>query len=735
MSYQTYPYQQQPSAGGGGGYYVQPPHDPFRAYYADRLRQLTFNSRPIIQDLSMMAGAQRDQNNWDGMNAIVQEIEEATLRALPTQKLPLLYLIDSISKNIGAPYTTHLLPPIIPRLYLRTYREVDGVTKAKMEEMINLWRTGGPNRTELYGSGVREQIERDIFGTSYNHTNGMNMNGLPNLPSLPTVQQVKNAVQGALDKKQREAASKAWDMATGQQVNALTGILNLLNSTNVPPQELAQIMDQVKSMNGQPQSQPPQPQPQPQQVFTPMNQPVTPNWGVPPPQQAIPPFPPHSSRIPPPPAAGRPPFVPRPTPTPPQASLNTPLHMAGSTTPIPISNPVVPLPVQLPTMANLPIDVSKILNSLNQSGVVGQSKTPEPQAQPSTPTLSQGVQQKQQQQQKQQKSSLEEYEDMIIGLGVSLRSIDLNAPHILSLEHLPQRCKQCGMRFASDDNAKFQSHMDWHFRRNRKERESAGRGSRRRWLPRAEEWINDTYSSSSAEAGPSTNPMLNSPGKSASTTMTISAERLQQLREKWIKVPSSNAKANSVCPVCKESFVKEWSQDEEEWIWKNALNINGTIYHATCRAEQLSAMRRLKGSDPNKRSTSGSPRLTPQPSEQVKAETTNTTTSSPQMNVKRKAEEEGEAGGQKGDDEKMNDAVGSENKRIKVEQEQEQTTGSVAQSQPNRLGDNVTPVTVLSDIPKVQVKEVEVGVKVEQEEEKEKMDDQLASNLENSGIV
>ncbi|WWC94197.1 hypothetical protein V866_001037 [Kwoniella sp. B9012] len=735
MSYQTYPYQQQQPGAGGGGFYNQPhvpPHDPFRAYYADRLRQLTFNSRPIIQDLSMMAGAQRDQNNWEGMNAIVQEIEEATLRALPTQKLPLLYLIDSISKNIGAPYTTHLLPPIIPRLYLRTYREVDGVTKAKMEEMINLWRTGGPNRTELYGAGVREQIERDIFGTSHAHTNGMNMNGLPSLPSLPTVQQVKDAVQGALDKKQREAASKAWDMATGQQVNALTGILNLLNSTNVPPQELAQIMDQVKSMNGQPQPQPQPPQQlPPQQVFTPMNQPVTPNWGVPPPQQAIPPFPPHSSRIAPPLATGRPPFVPRPTPTPPQASLNTPLHMAGSTTPIPMPNPVIPPPVQLPTMANLPIDVSKILNSLNQSGVVGQSKTPEPQAQPSTPTLSQGVQQ----QQKRQKSSLEEYEDMIIGLGVSLRSIDLNAPHTLSLDHLPQRCKQCGMRFASDDNAKFQSHMDWHFRRNRKERESAGRGSHRRWLPRAEEWINDTYSSSSAEAGPSTNPILNSPGKSASTTMTISAERLQQLREKWIKVPSSTAKANSVCPVCKESFVKEWSQDEEEWIWKNALNINGTIYHATCRAEQLSAMRRLKGSDPNKRSTSGSPRLTPQPSEQVKVETTNTTTSSPQMNVKRKAEEEEEVGGQKGDGEKTDDGTGSENKRIKVEQGQEQMTGTVAQPQPNRLGDNNTPVTVSSDIPKVQVEEVEVGVKVEQGEEKEKMDDQLASSLENDAIV
>ncbi|WVW83930.1 hypothetical protein I302_105953 [Kwoniella bestiolae CBS 10118] len=661
MSYQTYaPYPQQ------GGYYPPPPpapHDPFRAYYADRLRQLTFNSRPIIQDLSMMAGAQRDQNNWEGMNVVVQEIEEATLRALPTQKLPLLYLIDSISKNIGPPYTTHLLPPIIPRLYLRTYREVDGVTKAKMEEMINLWRTGGPNRTELYGAGVREQIERDIFGSSYSSNktgNGM-MNG-NGIPPVVTLRQVKNTVQGALDKKQREAASKAWDMATGQQVNALTGILNLLNSTTVPPQELAQIMDQVNLINGQ--QPPPPPKPQPQQAFSPAPVPVagniTPNWNVPSS------YPPQPNRLPPvpPPQVARPPFVPTPTP---QANLHTPLpsHMAGSTTPLPIANPAV----QIPSLANLPIDVSKILNSLNQSGVVGQgqgqSRTPEPQAQPLTPTLSQGQKQG-------KKSGLEAYEDMVLGLNISLRNIDLNAPHTLSFDHLPQRCKQCGMRFASDDD-KFQSHMDWHFRRNRKERESAGRGSHRRWLPRAEEWINDTYSQS-AEAGPSTNPATNSPGKSSAST-TISAERLQQLREKWIKVPSPSTKTNTVCPVCKEAFVKEWSQDEEEWVWKNALNINGTIYHATCRAEQLSALRRLKGSDPNKRSTSGSPRLTPQPSEQapaqVQVKSENKEGLSPQMNVKRKAEDEtGELEVKEGTGADEGAGSGSESKRIKVEQDQ-----------------------------------------------------------------
>ncbi|KAK4684460.1 hypothetical protein P7C73_g5713, partial [Tremellales sp. Uapishka_1] len=163
MSYHPYAYPAAPQP----TYYQPPPPpvDPFRAYYSDRLRELTFNSRPLIQDLSMQAMYQRDQQNWDAMRTIVEEIDRAVARASPAHKLPLLYLIDSISKNLGAPYTTHLLPPVIPRIYKQTYRIVDGVTKSKMEEMIGLWRTGGVGGRELYPQGVREEIEIDIYGS------------------------------------------------------------------------------------------------------------------------------------------------------------------------------------------------------------------------------------------------------------------------------------------------------------------------------------------------------------------------------------------------------------------------------------------------------------------------------------------------------------------------------------------------------------------------------------------
>lgn len=64
-----------------GGYYeAQPPPDPFRAWYAARLAELTFNSRQIIQHLSLEAMKMRDQNNWTAMQAVVEEIEQAVFR-------------------------------------------------------------------------------------------------------------------------------------------------------------------------------------------------------------------------------------------------------------------------------------------------------------------------------------------------------------------------------------------------------------------------------------------------------------------------------------------------------------------------------------------------------------------------------------------------------------------------------------------------------------------------------
>ncbi|RXK38292.1 hypothetical protein M231_04465 [Tremella mesenterica] len=578
MSYGAYPHYANPPPPPPPFYPPPPVVDPFRAYYADRLRELTFNSRPIIQDLSMLASAQRDAGDWTKMQAVVEEIENAVLRAPPQGKLPLLYLLDSISKNCGAPYTTDLLPPIIPRLYMRTYREVDGVTKSKMEEMVTLWRSSGPGRTDLYGLAVRDAVERDIFGSA---------GWQPPSRQYPTQHAVQQLLAQTMEGKQREVAARPWDPQPGQQINILLQLGQLLTTSTVPPPELQNIHDQLLAMQAAARQQPPPPPPPPPRppIPPPIAQPVN-TWTPPAPIQPAPgihtPLPPFAPTLLPP----NPAYPPRP-----QSSF---VPEPRSSTPMIAP---APLPATTPSIPNftMPLDVANILKNLNTAALLSKPQTPLLEVKP--------------------RNVLDEYEDLILSMkDVNLQNLDLTVSlpeREIPLDHLPERCKQCGLRFPGI-GTQMQEHLDWHFRRNRKERETEGRGAHRRWLPRAEEWVSDlmTNNAVASGSGQSTAGPSNVTGvKTEEGKGKLTAEKMAQLKKRWVAVPSDPALAAKPCPICKETFKGEWSEEEEEWVFKNALNVNGNIYHATCRAEQMSAVVAARLMDGGRRTGSKSPRL------------------------------------------------------------------------------------------------------------------------------
>ena len=95
----------------------------------------------------------------------------ATSQCPPTNRLPALYLLDSISKNIGPPYVS-LFCRFIERAFLSAYHAVDPSTKIKMEELLGTWRTGGPDGGELFRDAdedrtgrVQRGIEGALFGS------------------------------------------------------------------------------------------------------------------------------------------------------------------------------------------------------------------------------------------------------------------------------------------------------------------------------------------------------------------------------------------------------------------------------------------------------------------------------------------------------------------------------------------------------------------------------------------
>jgi len=98
------------------------------------LQQLTFNSKPIISELTDLA-----KRNISIAPLIVDIIENQLKNVQSHQKLPIMYLMDSILKNIGGSYVTLFSNNLI-KLFGQTFNLVDSDTQMKLKRLVNTWK-------------------------------------------------------------------------------------------------------------------------------------------------------------------------------------------------------------------------------------------------------------------------------------------------------------------------------------------------------------------------------------------------------------------------------------------------------------------------------------------------------------------------------------------------------------------------------------------------------------------
>ncbi|KZW04079.1 hypothetical protein EXIGLDRAFT_600069 [Exidia glandulosa HHB12029] len=491
-----------------------PPHGPpapnplhldpnaFRQFYASQLATLTFNSRPIIQNLSMMA---QDFQRWA---SIVAQCLDAHIRRVPAPiKLPAFYLLDSICKNIYSPYAS-VFAPMVANLFLDAYYAVDPSTQSKMEEMLVTWRTGAPDGRELFGVSPQITLERRVWG-----------GGPPQAPQQATRKQVLAELEVTLAQKERILQSNPYDSTVAQQVDTLLQLRNLVQHSDVPPQDLAAIADQLRVLAA---SVPP---PAPPHIPPPISTSVPPQY-------------PSSSTMP---------YA---TPAPPP--------MMGPTSAYPPSVAGSVPPVGGP-------DLMQLYDSLLKAGVLGQSSsapevTPPPQVDPAL-------------------EAERRYEELVMGMDVASSSSDISRkrPAIASLlyKRLPSQCKQCALRFSGEEAGKkaLQDHLDMHFKQNLRASQNSGRGHSRSWFVSLEDWTQEGVLDESAR-------------KAASEAH---AERDSKLRAAYVVVPPGEEAKSVQCPVCKEFLKSEFNEDDEEWVWRNAVRVQDKIYHSTCHADAIFA--------------------------------------------------------------------------------------------------------------------------------------------------
>ncbi|KAL2265657.1 hypothetical protein VTJ83DRAFT_6757 [Remersonia thermophila] len=190
-------------------------------------------------------------------------------------------------------------------------------------------------------------------------------------------------------------------------------------------------------------------------------------------------------------------------------------------------------------------------------------------------------------------------------------SLKIFRPHLIPqlYEELGPPCTQCGRRFKTDEDGRRRktAHMDWHFRVHQRMAEAERRGQHRSWYVDETDWIRSreaidtdyTAPEPSAYADPLSQPLpgdlssklgiaLPSAGASAAATPSAAGgapNASSRTTTPYIPVPEDSSRVNSSCPICLERFEMKWLDDAQEWVWMDAVRVEGRVFHASCHRE------------------------------------------------------------------------------------------------------------------------------------------------------
>ncbi|CAK1542774.1 unnamed protein product [Leptosia nina] len=119
--------------------------------YASSLADLTVNSKPLINMLTILA-----EENVDHAGVIVDTVEKHLEKVQADIKLPVLYLVDSIIKNVGGAYTQKFSQTIV-NMFTKTFKQVDEKVRSQMFKLRETWHEVFPS-TKLYQLDVKVNL-------------------------------------------------------------------------------------------------------------------------------------------------------------------------------------------------------------------------------------------------------------------------------------------------------------------------------------------------------------------------------------------------------------------------------------------------------------------------------------------------------------------------------------------------------------------------------------------------
>ncbi|KAJ2761737.1 mRNA 3' end processing factor, partial [Coemansia nantahalensis] len=218
----------------------------YRALRND-LTKLTFNSKPLINDLSKKAEAHVDE-----AETVLRAVEEHLRFTAPKLKLPAFYLLDSIAKNAGGMYVS-LLHGRLGKIFVDVWQSTDDEVKAKLERTLGTWRHGFEGgEKNLFPEFVLRKIDEDIARLKARAKETARMVPEPDSNDLlDSLSGMQSYAKKRAREEQQEAMRRAA-AARADSYNGAAGHRGAHDRRSLPPQQEQQRTDKRQRAQDQP---------------------------------------------------------------------------------------------------------------------------------------------------------------------------------------------------------------------------------------------------------------------------------------------------------------------------------------------------------------------------------------------------------------------------------------------------------------------------------------------------
>jgi pre-mRNA cleavage complex 2 protein Pcf11 len=441
----------------------------------------------------------RDDFTSLGNSRLKKHAHTSLSQTAPPRKLPALYVLDSIVKNVGTPYTLYLGKNLF-QTFMDAYTLVDGNTRRAMEGMLKTWKEPVPaalSSAPVFPPDIVRPIENALIKYRtvmvQNSRPAHDFHTQPAYRSTPTPPQAYPRFPPSLGPTQNQPQT---------------------STIPTPPPNLTVFSaPHSQQMHGYAQ-----------QVYPPQTQtPQLPSFYTPP----------------------QPPSV-----VPNNAAIQELLkNLLATSAPSSTPNVVAYQPPNGPTL----LPPSATPAALPQP-YPPQSQTP----QPNNAAIQQVLE------------ILPFMKSTVPAPKLSLAPGNLKTfrPELVHKLYgaRPHQCPNCGRRFSSREDKAL--HLDWHFRTNQRIATN-NRPINRNWFPQEAEWVHlDDFDPSVATAD-----------------KAASAQPKQEKRPEDQYVVARPGETRALCSIDAGEIKTTWSEELQEWIFKNAVRLGDRIVHATCLAE------------------------------------------------------------------------------------------------------------------------------------------------------